>query len=121
MKYSGNSEIYLCGHSAGAHLASCILHGDLDQKYSVNLRNIRGFFLVAGVYDLVPLLQTDINDNVKMDLREATNASTMFKTASIENPVKDLVQIHVSFGENESNEFKRQSQAYSNVKFDFSS
>ena len=112
LKNSSISEVYLCGHSAGAHLAACLLHSDFNQRLSVEINKIKGFFLVAGVYDLTPLLKTDVNDNVKMNLVEATKSSPMFIN---ETCFSQNVSILVVYGENESNEFKKQSKDYSNV------
>ncbi len=33
LEYAENSDIYICGHSAGGHLTSMILYGDCEKKY----------------------------------------------------------------------------------------
>lgn len=58
--------IYLCGHSAGAHLAAMVLSTDWTEFGVVP--DIRGAVLVSGVYDLEPLLHTYVNDALNMSL-----------------------------------------------------
>ncbi len=101
----------------GAHLAACMLQITTND---INLNKFKGFFLVAGVYDLIPLLKTDVNDNVKMNLIEATDSSPMFKESTCFNRDQKLqIQILLVYGENESNEFKKQSISYSTVSLNF--
>lgn len=110
-----DSSVYICGHSAGAHLAAMMLHTDFKQKFNIESNiNLRGLFLVSGVYDLTPLLETDINDNLKMDLNEATSCSPLFKShsESYSDTKKDAMQVLVVYGENESPSFKAQSNKY---------
>ncbi|XP_055553306.1 kynurenine formamidase isoform X2 [Falco biarmicus] len=63
-QYPGIRGIYLCGHSAGAHLAAMVLSTDW-MEYGVVL-DIKGAVLVSGVYDLEPILHTYVNDVLNM-------------------------------------------------------
>ncbi|KFW79210.1 Kynurenine formamidase, partial [Manacus vitellinus] len=56
--------IYLCGHSAGAHLAAMVLFTDWTEFHVVP--DIKGAVLVSGVYDLEPILHTYVNDALNM-------------------------------------------------------
>ena len=38
------------------------------------------FIFLIGIYDLVPLLKTDINENLKMNLNEAEHCSPLAKS-----------------------------------------
>ncbi|XP_040100669.1 kynurenine formamidase isoform X2 [Oryx dammah] len=58
-QYPGNQGIYLCGHSAGAHLAAMMLLANWT-KHGVT-PNLKGFFLLSGVYDLEPIMHTSEN------------------------------------------------------------
>ncbi|XP_069398099.1 kynurenine formamidase isoform X3 [Ovis canadensis] len=69
-QYPGNQGIYLCGHSAGAHLAAMMLLADWT-KHGV-MPNLRGFFLLSGVYDLEPIMHTSENAPLLPTLRCAT-------------------------------------------------
>lgn len=116
---SNESEVYICGHSAGAHLASLILFTDFKAKYGIESSKggLRGMFLVSGIFDLTPLLKTDINDNVKMDLKEAQYASPMFKneTPYLTEQNKSDLKVLLVYGENESGSFKQQAENFTKV------
>ncbi|MDE0256413.1 MAG: alpha/beta hydrolase, partial [Rhodospirillaceae bacterium] len=63
-------RIFVAGSSAGGHLAamSCCAPPGVSQGTS---RRIAGAFLLSGVYELEPLVQTSINDAVGMTVEEA--------------------------------------------------
>ncbi|XP_059587909.1 kynurenine formamidase isoform X2 [Alligator mississippiensis] len=63
-QYPTTSGVYLCGHSAGAHLAAMVLATDW-QEYGV-APDIKGAFLVSGIYDLEPIVSTYVNDALRM-------------------------------------------------------
>nr|XP_055244761.1 kynurenine formamidase isoform X5 [Gorilla gorilla gorilla] len=65
-RYPSNKGIYLCGHSAGAHLAAMMLLADWT-KHGVT-PNLRGFFLVSGVFDLEPIVYTSQNVALQLTL-----------------------------------------------------
>lgn len=52
----GSNGLYLCGHSAGAHLLAQAIMTDAG-----NLDQVKGVFLLSGIYDLVPLIGTYID------------------------------------------------------------
>lgn len=113
---AGNSEIYVCGHSAGGHLAAMMLYVNFKEKYKVSSKNLTGIIPVSGVFDLRPLLKTDINDNLKMDLNEASNLSPMLKEVCfVGQELRTKIKILLTYGENDSKAFKDQSNAYSEV------
>ncbi len=114
LKYAADSNVYLCGHSAGAHLASCLIRSGWNEKFNVKVNNLKGFFLVSGVYDLQPILKTSVNDNLKMDINEALSASPkLSSTTCFTEEEKKNVEILLDYGEHESNEFKKQSVDFS--------
>lgn len=56
--YTGS--LYLAGHSAGAHLASLVGFSDQwREKAELELEKIRGFILLAGVYQFYPFDKAD--------------------------------------------------------------
>jgi arylformamidase len=114
-------EIYVCGSSAGAHLAMMVLQtdwsgyvsgyasgkvadcdDDCDLGYQGNL--IKGICAVSGIYDLQPLLATYVNDALTMDINEAKENSPLLKS------LPEPVPVIIAFGDIETDEFKRQSQ-----------
>ncbi|XP_040293743.1 kynurenine formamidase isoform X3 [Bufo bufo] len=62
------SGVYLCGHSAGAHLVAMTLCTDW-MEYGVTA-GIKGAVLVSGVYDLQPIIHTYVNDALQMSLSQ---------------------------------------------------
>lgn len=65
-----NRSVWFCGHSAGAQLvAMLLLSGWLDQLDDSIFRLVKGFVLISGVYNLTPLVNTYINDALKLSRR----------------------------------------------------
>ncbi len=116
---SNGSQVFICGHSAGAHLASMMLHTDFS-KYGVSRSKsgLNGLVLVSGVFDLKPLIATDINDNLKMDLDEAIRLSPALKDETIffNDIERSVMKVLLVYGQFESGSFKKQSEDYANVK-----
>jgi len=112
-KYSGNSEEYLCGHSAGGHLASTVIH---SEKLKGKMSNVHGIFLVSGLYDLRPILEVWPNYNLKMEFNEAVQSSPILKNeTSLNDLEKKNVQILAVYGENDTESFRNQTINYANV------
>ena len=99
-------KIYLAGSSAGAHLASLVLL-TCWERYGLPEDIIKGATLMSGIYDLRPLCHTYVNEPLGMNESEATRLSPLFR---------DLVggpPAIICWGEHETDEFKRQSRAFS--------
>lgn len=61
-EYGGNAKnIFLMGHSAGAHIAALVAY---DERYLQNVglsnRDLRGFIGFAGPYDFLPVAPDDV-------------------------------------------------------------
>jgi len=94
---SGNRII--AGHSAGAHLA---VHGTaLAQSQGLALPN-DALLLFSGVYDIFPVAQTDIGDELKMSQAEVAQWSIYSGASTNNQPAVFVV------GNDETDEFKRQ-------------
>lgn len=109
------NEIYLSGSSAGAHLAIMMLNTNWEnyidsQLLSKGLSPIQGICAVSGIYDLTPIEQTYINDPLQLTKTEIlSNSPLLFAMQTAEVlPCK----IIISYGDNETSEFKRQSQEF---------
>lgn len=98
-------QIYVSGSSAGAHLAMMMLQTSWS-KYIKGYQNnvIKGICAVSGIYDLKPLVQTYVNDPLKMSVNEADENSPLSLTLPSPAPVI------IAYGENETNAFKQQSK-----------
>ncbi|NXK12662.1 KFA formamidase, partial [Herpetotheres cachinnans] len=108
-QYPGIRGIYLCGHSAGAHLAAMVLSTDWTE-YRV-VPDIKGAVLVSGVYDLEPILHTYINDALNMSREVAQRNSPMLCVAP-PGPAAAACKVLVAVAQHDSPEFRRQSQEY---------
>ncbi|KAL4648645.1 kynurenine formamidase isoform X1 [Arapaima gigas] len=108
-QYSHISGLYLCGHSAGAHLVAMVLCTDWSQ-YAVTPQ-IKGAFLVSGIYDLLPILSTYVNDPLKMTEEVALRNSPSQLVAQLKNS-SSTCNIVVAIAQNDSPEFRKQSEDY---------
>ncbi|XP_071429950.1 kynurenine formamidase [Pithys albifrons albifrons] len=107
-QYPGIRGIYLCGHSAGAHLTAMVLSTDWTEFRVVP--DIKGVVLVSGVYDLEPILHTYVNDALNMSWEVAQRNSPMRQVALA---VPAACEVLVAVAQHDSPEFRRQSQEYS--------
>jgi len=98
-------RIMIYGHSAGGHVAACLLATDwkaLDQQAPVDL--VPSAYAISGVFDLTPLIGVSMNQDLRLDEAEARRVSPIF-WAPPKGRVLDAV-----VGGNESSEFLRQSK-----------
>lgn len=94
-----------CGHSAGGHLASALVATDwttLDKEIPATF--LRKGFAISGVFDLAPLIETEMNVELRLDADEARQVSTAYW------PVPKGVHLEAWVGGEESSEFLRQSR-----------
>jgi arylformamidase len=95
----------ISGHSAGGHLAACMLATDwpaLDASLPADL--VTAGYSISGLFDLAPLVETSINNALRLDAATARAASPLFWTAPRRGSLDAVV------GERESAEYFRQSQ-----------
>jgi len=74
----GSRGVYICGHSAGAHLAAMFMssvHAPSSNTDSVSL--IKGYILSSGVFDLRPLLETYVNKALSLNKERAEKLSPL--------------------------------------------
>ena len=105
-KFNGDPDnITISGSSAGGHLVAEVLSTDW-QKYGYESCPFKGALTMSGVFDLVPLVKTYVNDPLKMTEKDAHTASPI-------NHVPDnCCPIIFTVGENETSEFHRQTHEY---------
>ncbi|KAK1163758.1 kynurenine formamidase isoform X1 [Acipenser oxyrinchus oxyrinchus] len=111
-QYSHISGVYLCGHSAGGQLAAMVLSTDWSQ-YKVT-PNIRGAVLVSGIYDLLPIISTYVNDPLKMTEEDAVRSSPVLLVPMLKRWFAGC-EVVVAVAEHDSPEFRRQSREYFQV------
>ncbi|XP_069690926.1 kynurenine formamidase isoform X2 [Periplaneta americana] len=107
----GARSVWFAGHSAGAHLVSMLLFSGWLNQLDDRRRNlVKGLVLISGVYDLTPLINTYVNDNLKLSREEARVLSPML--LNIESLSVRKLTILVAVAEFDSPEFQRQSQTF---------
>ena len=100
--------IRLTGHSAGGHLASRMIckNTPLDGEVIARIERVVS---ISGVHDLRPLMQTEMNDILKIDRREALTESP-----ALLEPVAGT-QLVCWVGGGERQEFLRQNALLANI------
>jgi arylformamidase len=97
--------LVVSGHSAGGQLAACLLATDwraLDASLPSDF--ILAAFAISGLFDLVPLIKTSVNNALHLDAETARAASPLFWNVPARGSLDAVV------GENESAEYLRQSK-----------
>jgi arylformamidase len=98
-------SLVISGHSAGGHLAACMLATDWP-AYDASLPKdpVIAVYAISGLFDLVPLVETSINKALRLDEAAAKAASPLFWKPPVGGRLDAVV------GGNESAEYFRQSQ-----------
>jgi arylformamidase len=97
--------LVISGHSAGGHLAACMLATDwpaLDAALPKDL--VTAAYAISGLFDLLPLVGTSVNQALRLNEAGAKAASPLFWT-----PPKGA-RLDAVVGERESAEYLRQSR-----------
>jgi arylformamidase len=98
------------GHSAGGHLPACLIATDWKRE-SADLPQdlVRAGLSISGLFDLAPLMDTAMNNDLRLDPVSAANVSPLFWEVAPERTLDAWV------GGAESAEFLRQSREIANV------
>ena len=102
------SKLFLCGHSAGAHLCAMMMVSDWSKDPSIP-QAIHGMFLLSGVFDLVPIVNTYVNDALKLTEESAAQTN---KQILIKMSPTFMCPILVVKEEHGSPEFNRQAKEF---------
>jgi arylformamidase len=98
--------LVMTGHSAGGHLAACMLATDWQQfDPSLPKQLVVATYCISGLFELGPLIKTSINKALGLDQASADAASPLFWTPPAFGSLDAVV------GENESAEYYRQSRS----------
>jgi arylformamidase len=103
-KLSG--RLIISGHSAGGHLAACMLATDW-KAYDASLppQPVSAAYAISGLFDLEPLVPTSINKALGLDQAAAHAVSPLFWKPPTHGTLDAVV------GEAESAEYHRQSRS----------
>ncbi len=99
-------QLVVSGHSAGGHLAACMLATDwpaLDISLPADL--VTAAYGISGLFDLRPLVNTSINKALHLDEATARAASPLLWKVPVHGSLDAVV------GERESAEYFRQSRS----------
>jgi arylformamidase len=91
-----NAPIIVSGHSAGGHLAACMLATEAC---------VPAAYAISGLFELAPLIPTSINGALRLDDAEAENLSPLLW------PAPEGKSFDAVVGAEESGEYLRQSAA----------
>jgi arylformamidase len=105
-----SEALIVSGHSAGGHLAACMLATDW-KAYEASLPShlVRAAYAISGLFDLPPLVPTSINKALGLDQASARAASPLFWKPPTHGSLDAVV------GEAESAEYHRQSRSIVDV------
>lgn len=100
-----SDSLIVSGHSAGGHLAACMLATDW-KAYDASLppRLVNAAYAISGLFELEPLVPTSINKALGLDQATAKAASPLFWSPPAHGSLDAVV------GELESAEYHRQSR-----------
>lgn len=105
-----NRPVVASGHSAGGHLAACLLATDwknVDPELPDQL--VPAAYGISGLYNLKPLTETSINGALKLDMDAAERESPLFW------PAPSGLTMDAVVGGAESDEYHKQSRRITDV------
>jgi arylformamidase len=98
-------RIFIYGHSAGGHLAACMVATDWKAFASDAPADlVPAAYAISGVFDLLPLVQVSQNQDLRLDETEARRVSPLHWSVPAGRSLDAVV------GALESSEFLRQSK-----------
>jgi arylformamidase len=102
--------LVISGHSAGGHLAACLLATDWPAvDASLPKETVVAAYAISGLFDLPPLVETSINKALGLDADSAKAASPLSWAPPSHGSLDAVV------GEKESAEYHRQSRSIADV------
>lgn len=106
VQFNGDADqLFIAGHSAGAHLAAMLM---IKEEMQTHQRFIKGICAISGLFNLIPIQLSNINDVLQMDKDEAISNSPALMLPDEKCPLL------IAVGAEETNEFLEQSRELNN-------
>jgi arylformamidase len=102
-------RIHVAGHSAGGHLVAMLLATDWEGEYGLPDDIIVGATAISGLFDLTPFPYTFLQPKLQLGLDQIHRNSPILHIPDAAPPLL------VAYGEDETDEFKRQSEEFFGV------
>ena len=99
-------RIHVAGHSAGGHLVSMLLTTDWEGEYGLPGDIIKSVTAISGLYDLTPFPYTFLQPKLQLGYDQ------IYRNSPILNVPATSAPLLVAYGDDETDEFKRQSEEY---------
>jgi arylformamidase len=99
-------RIHVAGHSAGGHLTAMLLATDWEGEYGLPRDIAKGGYAISGLFDLAPFPYTFLQPKLQLTWAEVLRYSPILRLPDRAPPLL------VAYGEDETDEFKRQSEEF---------
>ena len=103
------ARIFVSGHSAGGHLSAMMLCTDWAARgRAAGL--VKGGTAISGIFDLAPLMETSINDDIRLDAGAARRNSPLHNLPAAGAPL--IAPLIAAVGAAETAAFLAQNRAF---------